>query len=87
MGKYAEWLDMAVRIALRFHSHCPHTARRYYKPPCGNEVGGNHTGGDGIHSSRENSATGGDSATTSAVSAPLAESFGDGFMFVVLAET
>ncbi|KAJ4760502.1 hypothetical protein LUZ62_070877 [Rhynchospora pubera] len=33
MGKYAELLDMGVRIAARFHSHCPQTARMYYKPP------------------------------------------------------
>ncbi|MCL7040141.1 hypothetical protein MKW94_021316 [Papaver nudicaule] len=26
-------LDMGVRIAARFHSHCPHTARMYYHPP------------------------------------------------------
>ncbi|KAJ4812961.1 hypothetical protein LUZ62_025527 [Rhynchospora pubera] len=28
-----ELLDMGVRIAARFHSHCPQTARMYYKPP------------------------------------------------------
>ncbi|MCL7050543.1 hypothetical protein MKW94_012467 [Papaver nudicaule] len=33
MGKYIEMLDMGVRIAARFHSHCPHTARMYYHPP------------------------------------------------------
>ncbi|KAF3324411.1 hypothetical protein FCM35_KLT11878 [Carex littledalei] len=33
MVKYAELLDMGVRIAARFHSHCPQTARMYYKPP------------------------------------------------------
>ncbi|KAH7650599.1 SGNH hydrolase-type esterase domain-containing protein [Dioscorea alata] len=33
MGKYVELLDMGVRIAARFHSHCPQTARMYYKPP------------------------------------------------------
>ena len=33
MAKYAEMLDMGVRIAARFHSHCPQTARMYYKPP------------------------------------------------------
>uniref|UniRef100_A0A7N0TWU7 Uncharacterized protein n=1 Tax=Kalanchoe fedtschenkoi TaxID=63787 RepID=A0A7N0TWU7_KALFE len=33
MGKYAEMLDMGVRIAARFYSHCPHTARMYYHPP------------------------------------------------------
>ncbi|KAH7655563.1 SGNH hydrolase-type esterase domain-containing protein [Dioscorea alata] len=33
MAKYVELLDMGVRIAARFHSHCPQTARMYYKPP------------------------------------------------------
>lgn len=33
MGKYAELLDAGVRIAARFHSHCPQTARLYYHPP------------------------------------------------------
>ena len=35
MGKYVELLDMGVRIAARFHSHCPQTARMYYHPPAG----------------------------------------------------
>ncbi|GMP97449.1 hypothetical protein CsSME_00045700 [Camellia sinensis var. sinensis] len=29
MGVYKEIL----RVAARFHSHCPHTARLYYHPP------------------------------------------------------
>lgn len=33
MGKYVELLDAGVRIAARFHSHCPQTARLYYHPP------------------------------------------------------
>lgn len=33
MSRYVEMLDMGVRVAARFHSHCPHTARMYYKPP------------------------------------------------------
>ncbi|KAI3852991.1 hypothetical protein MKX03_029077 [Papaver bracteatum] len=33
MGKYVEMLDLGVRIAARFHSHCPHAARMYYHPP------------------------------------------------------
>ncbi|KAL1225289.1 hypothetical protein V5N11_031671 [Cardamine amara subsp. amara] len=33
MGKYSEMLDVGVRIAARFHSHCPQTARLYYHPP------------------------------------------------------
>ncbi|XP_047088545.1 uncharacterized protein LOC124700463 [Lolium rigidum] len=32
-ARYVEMLDMGVRIAARFHSHCPQTARMYYKPP------------------------------------------------------
>ncbi|RCV41033.1 hypothetical protein SEVIR_9G101300v4 [Setaria viridis] len=33
MSRYVEMLDMGVRVAARFHSHCPQTARMYYKPP------------------------------------------------------
>nr|KJB36027.1 hypothetical protein B456_006G136900 [Gossypium raimondii] len=33
MGKYSELLGAGVRIAARFHSHCPQTARLYYHPP------------------------------------------------------
>ncbi|CAN6292303.1 unnamed protein product [Urochloa humidicola] len=33
MSRYVEMLDMGVRAAARFHSHCPQTARMYYKPP------------------------------------------------------
>ncbi|KAF8403787.1 hypothetical protein HHK36_011893 [Tetracentron sinense] len=33
MGKYVEILDVGVRLAARFHSHCPQTARMYYHPP------------------------------------------------------
>lgn len=43
MGKYVELLDMGVRIAARFHSHCPQTARMYYHPPAGAPTA---TGGD-----------------------------------------
>lgn len=39
MGKYTELLDAGVRIAARFHSHCPQTARLYYHPPPNSEVG------------------------------------------------
>jgi hypothetical protein len=35
MSRYVEMLDMGVRIAARFHSHCPQTARMYYKPADG----------------------------------------------------
>ncbi|GFY92224.1 hypothetical protein Acr_08g0006200 [Actinidia rufa] len=33
MAKYAELLDAGIRMAARFHSHCPQTARMYYHPP------------------------------------------------------
>ncbi|KAK2653142.1 hypothetical protein Ddye_012998 [Dipteronia dyeriana] len=33
MSKYVELIDVGVRIAARFHSHCPHTAPLYYHPP------------------------------------------------------
>lgn len=66
MSKYVELLDMGVRIAARFHSHCPQTARMYYKPPSahgadgGNRTSssvgeGNHTVGDVTASCRGNS--------------------------------
>lgn len=42
MGKYIELLDAGVRIACRFHSHCPQTARMYYHPPSGHEDSGHH---------------------------------------------
>ncbi|GFP84293.1 hypothetical protein PHJA_000573000 [Phtheirospermum japonicum] len=42
MGKYMELLDAGVRIACRFHSHCPQTARMYYHPPAGHDDGGAH---------------------------------------------
>ncbi|KAF9591868.1 hypothetical protein IFM89_008914 [Coptis chinensis] len=44
MSKYVELLDMGVRIAARFHSHCPQTARMYYHPP--SNVQGNHKNND-----------------------------------------
>ncbi|TVT99525.1 hypothetical protein EJB05_55112, partial [Eragrostis curvula] len=44
MGKYVELLDMGVRIAARFHSHCPQTARLYYHPPAGAPSGGDRKG-------------------------------------------
>ncbi|KAL7225264.1 hypothetical protein ACSBR1_020612 [Camellia fascicularis] len=37
MGVYKEIL----RVAARFHSHCPHTARLYYHPPS-NSANDNH---------------------------------------------
>ncbi|KAL3741336.1 hypothetical protein ACJRO7_016899 [Eucalyptus globulus] len=37
MGKYVELLDLGVRMATRFHSHCPQTARLYYHPPSNND--------------------------------------------------
>ncbi|CAO2817379.1 unnamed protein product [Amaranthus hypochondriacus] len=33
MSKYTELFDAGIRIAARFHSHCPQTARMYYHPP------------------------------------------------------
>ncbi|MCL7038707.1 hypothetical protein MKW94_030676 [Papaver nudicaule] len=64
MGKYVEMLDMGVRIAARFHSHCPHTARMYYHPP--NHVdqkeamaAGVAAGGSGVGSSNGGSSSAG----------------------------
>ena len=42
MGKYMELLDAGVRIAARFHSHCPQTARLYYHPPPNHEAQHHH---------------------------------------------
>ncbi|KAL0377155.1 UNVERIFIED_CONTAM: hypothetical protein Scaly_0833100 [Sesamum calycinum] len=42
MGKYTELLDAGVRIACRFHSHCPQTARMYYHPPPVNDDAHHH---------------------------------------------
>ncbi|KAE8715008.1 Detected protein of unknown function [Hibiscus syriacus] len=33
IGKYKELLEAGVRVAARFHSHCPQTGRLYYHPP------------------------------------------------------
>lgn len=37
MGRFVELLDAGVRIAARFHSHCPQTGRKYYHPPSTND--------------------------------------------------
>lgn len=58
MGKYVELLDMGVRIAARFHSHCPQTARLYYHPP----AAGPAAAGDGRK---------GDSATAATAAAAV----------------
>ncbi|XP_027157909.1 uncharacterized protein LOC113759532 [Coffea eugenioides] len=42
MAKYMELLDAGVRIAARFHSHCPQTARLYYHPPASQDGGHHH---------------------------------------------
>lgn len=42
MGKCVEMLDLGVRIVCRFHSHCPQTARMYYKPPQTDGDGNGH---------------------------------------------
>ncbi|KAK8629333.1 hypothetical protein V6N13_078177 [Hibiscus sabdariffa] len=47
MGKYLELLDAGVRIAARFHSHCPQTARLYYHPPANSQ--GLHHGSDSLN--------------------------------------
>ena len=33
MVKYTEFVGFGMRIIGRFHSHCPQTARLYYRPP------------------------------------------------------
>ncbi|KAK4770615.1 hypothetical protein SAY87_031147 [Trapa incisa] len=47
MGKYMELLDAGMRIAARFHSHCPQTARLYYHPPANSENYHHHQDEDG----------------------------------------
>ncbi|EYU27034.1 hypothetical protein ABFS82_02G117300 [Erythranthe guttata] len=43
MGKYLELLDAGVRIVWRFHSNCPHTARKYYHPPSRRDLDNHRT--------------------------------------------
>ncbi|RWR94772.1 hypothetical protein CKAN_02408200 [Cinnamomum micranthum f. kanehirae] len=45
MRKFVEMLDAGVRIVARFHSHCPQTARLYYKPPTSNGNGSGSSSG------------------------------------------
>ncbi|KAA0043681.1 uncharacterized protein E5676_scaffold352G005960 [Cucumis melo var. makuwa] len=42
MGKFVELLDVGVRMAARFHSHCPQTARLYYHPPSDHDSDHHH---------------------------------------------
>ncbi|KAL3719652.1 hypothetical protein ACJRO7_004605 [Eucalyptus globulus] len=42
MGKYVELLDLGVRMAARFHSHCSQTARLYYHPPFNHDDDDHH---------------------------------------------
>ena len=42
MGKIVEMLDAGVRIAARFHSHCPQTGHMYYHPLAGSEDNHQH---------------------------------------------
>lgn len=44
-----EMLDLGVRIVARFHSHCPQTARMYYKPPHSDGHGNGHDNGVDDH--------------------------------------
>ncbi|XAR54377.1 hypothetical protein NMG60_11029474 [Bertholletia excelsa] len=47
MSKYMELLDAGVRIAARFHSHCPQTARLYYHPPANSKDHRDQVGASG----------------------------------------
>ncbi|KAH7527882.1 hypothetical protein FEM48_Zijuj05G0013600 [Ziziphus jujuba var. spinosa] len=42
MAKFVELLDVGVRMAARFHSHCPQTSRMYYHPPTDSSADNNH---------------------------------------------
>ncbi|KAJ6870599.1 hypothetical protein NC652_036293 [Populus alba x Populus x berolinensis] len=59
MGKYVELLDAGVRIAGRFYSHCPQTARMYYHPPSNSEDlhhhHHHHNGGSGSQATTQDS--------------------------------
>uniref|UniRef100_A0A7N0UEE9 Uncharacterized protein n=1 Tax=Kalanchoe fedtschenkoi TaxID=63787 RepID=A0A7N0UEE9_KALFE len=54
MAKYLEVLDAGVRIAARFHSHCPHTARLYYHPPSEDHHHQQHEFHHSLKSSQQN---------------------------------
>ncbi|KAF8045485.1 hypothetical protein N665_2263s0002 [Sinapis alba] len=85
MGKYTEMLDAGVRIAARFHSHCPQTARLYYHPPSDSHhhhgvtdlVGGGVFGGSGQDSTGLVGELGGPGST--AVGCGLKSSQGQGY--------
>ncbi|KAK3417065.1 hypothetical protein EUGRSUZ_H02820 [Eucalyptus grandis] len=57
MGKYVELLDLRVRMAARFRSHCPQTARLYYHPPS-NHDDHHHDHHDHDHHHSSSSGTG-----------------------------
>ncbi|KAF7052540.1 hypothetical protein CFC21_060625, partial [Triticum aestivum] len=75
--KYVEMLDMGVRIAARFHSHCPQTARMYYKPPQSTSTS---SSGAAEAASTDRRAAGFDGEDVAAGFRPFAASggFGDG---------
>jgi hypothetical protein len=59
MGKIVELLDAGVRIAARFHSHCPQTGRMYYHPPAASDDNHHHLphGGDAASDGRSQEST------------------------------
>ncbi|WCJ33463.1 hypothetical protein M5689_014823 [Euphorbia peplus] len=73
MGKYMELLDV-VRIAGRFYSHCPQTARMYYHPPSAADDHHHHHGGADMGGSFEVSRVQ-DSSSSSSCSVKAAKGF------------
>ncbi|KAB1200211.1 hypothetical protein CJ030_MR0G007842 [Morella rubra] len=42
MSKFVELIDTGVKIATRFHSHCPQTGRKFYHPPASSDDNSHH---------------------------------------------
>ncbi|OIS97855.1 hypothetical protein A4A49_24052 [Nicotiana attenuata] len=49
MGKYIELLDVGIRMAARFNSHCPQTSRMYYHPPSKHDEEDHHHDDHHLH--------------------------------------
>lgn len=74
MSKYVELLDVGVRLAARFHSHCPQTARLYYHPPANSDDTHHHPHGG---ASGGAAATGDGSARVASCGSKVVKGFGD----------
>ncbi|XP_062209459.1 uncharacterized protein LOC133911277 [Phragmites australis] len=67
MGKYGrvcgELLDMGARIAVRSYTHCPQTARMYYKPPSTAATGTGSSAASSSPSPRDGASGGADASS------------------------